>query len=138
LLPALCLLSGCIAQQQNTTLIQKADVTRLVSTLSADDMEGRASFSSGISRAADFISNEFKNIGLEPISGDSYRQTFKVRSIQPSYVEITINGISIPENNVLIFSDQPGLQWNTNPEVKILEIKANENFIQRMRSIREN
>src|SRR5690606_28692752 len=36
---------------------------------------------------------------------------------------------------VLAFSDQPGLQWNTNPDVAIMEIKAGENFIQRLRSI---
>jgi predicted metalloprotease with PDZ domain len=59
-------------------IITKEYVDRLIRTLSSDEMEGRATFSAGIDRAATFIEQEFKKIGLQPLSGETgYRQTFK-------------------------------------------------------------
>ena len=58
-LVALLLLSSC-AVQKPEKLIKEADVARLIKTLSSDEMEGRASFTLGIDRAAKFIENEFK------------------------------------------------------------------------------
>lgn len=58
-------------------IITKEYVDRLIKTLSADDMQGRGSFTPGIDKAASFIEAEFKAIGLEPLSGaKGYRQTF--------------------------------------------------------------
>lgn len=79
-------LAFCLKAQQETVsvrpgideIITKAYVDRLIKTLSSDEMEGRATFSKGIDRAATFIENEFREIGLQPLVGDSgYRQTFQ-------------------------------------------------------------
>ena len=46
-------------------------------TLASDEMEGRRSGTKGIEKAAQYIENEFKRIGLTNFEGlDSYRQTF--------------------------------------------------------------
>ena len=54
----LCLSGGAAAQNLKSITQEKA--TRLVKTLSADDMQGRASFTPGSDKAADFIASEFK------------------------------------------------------------------------------
>ena len=56
--------------QDVNKLIQQADVERVIKTLSADDMQGRATFTPGIEKAARFIEGEYKQIGLLPLAGD--------------------------------------------------------------------
>jgi Zn-dependent M28 family amino/carboxypeptidase len=64
-------------------IITKEYVDRLIKTLSSDEMEGRATYSPGIDKAATFIEQEFKKIGLEPLPGESnYRQSFYVDSTE--------------------------------------------------------
>lgn len=64
--------------QDINKIITSEYVDRLIKTLSSDEMEGRATFSPGIDRAASFIEQEFKAIGLEPLAGETgFRQSFE-------------------------------------------------------------
>jgi hypothetical protein len=49
----------CHAQKANK-IINAKEVKRIETVLSSDDMRGRAINTTGIEKAADFISNEFK------------------------------------------------------------------------------
>ncbi|MBU0694956.1 MAG: peptidase M28, partial [Bacteroidetes bacterium] len=52
--------------QINVPNIKEADVSRIIKTLSADDMKGRSALKpEDIGKAADFISTAFKNAGLK-------------------------------------------------------------------------
>jgi hypothetical protein len=51
----------------STPTIERTEVERIISTLASDDMRGRATFSPGIDRAADFLAGEFESIGLDPL-----------------------------------------------------------------------
>ena len=57
------------AAQDINKIITREYVDRLIKTLSSDEMEGRATFSPGIDKAASFIEQEFKAIGLQPLDG---------------------------------------------------------------------
>ena len=57
--------SFLLAQTNIDDVINLKEVERIEKTLSSDDMRGRKIFSHDIDRAADFIANEFKKIGLE-------------------------------------------------------------------------
>lgn len=66
------------AAQNINKIITREYVDRLIKTLSSDEMEGRATFSPGISKAATFIEKEFKAIGLQPLQGETgFRQSFE-------------------------------------------------------------
>jgi Zn-dependent M28 family amino/carboxypeptidase len=66
------------AAQDINKIITRKYVDRLIKTLSSDEMEGRATFSRGIDKAASFIEQEFKAIGLQPLDGGtSFRQSFE-------------------------------------------------------------
>ena len=66
-----------ISAQQAT--IDRADVQRIITTLAADQMEGRRAFTPAADRAAAFIGAEFEAIGLDPLTGeDGYLQDFQV------------------------------------------------------------
>jgi hypothetical protein len=57
--------------------IDSVTVKKHLYTLAADEMEGRKSGTAGIEKAAKYIENEFKRIGLTTFKNlDSYRQTF--------------------------------------------------------------
>ena len=97
-------LAACSVQKPNK-LIVKSDISRIVEVLSADDMEGRASFSLGITRAADFIASEFKKAGLTYFNGNSYRQTFTDKQGRELFNVIGIlKGKTKPEESIIFSS----------------------------------
>ncbi|MDR6786039.1 Zn-dependent M28 family amino/carboxypeptidase [Pedobacter africanus] len=93
--------------QDINKIITAGYVDRLIKTLSSDDMQGRATFSPGIDKAATFIESEFKSIGLMPLKGETgYRQTFFKDSTdkRPLFnVAGMIPGKSKP-NEIVVFS----------------------------------
>jgi len=52
---------GCQAQQAE---ISRSEIERIITTLAADDMEGRRTFEPGIEKAARFLVGEFERIAL--------------------------------------------------------------------------
>ncbi len=127
---------GCASRQAARLEIANPNsVSRIVHTLASDEMEGRSSFSPGIERAADFISAEFKRIGLQTYTANGYRQTFHVTRIQPGGFEVVVDGDTMDEERVIVSSSNPGIAWNDDPGVELLEIKAGEDFASRFREI---
>jgi Zn-dependent M28 family amino/carboxypeptidase len=91
-------------QAQNIDKIITREYTdHLIKTLSADDMQGRATFTPGIDKAATFIESEFKKIGLQPLPGEkSFRQTFYKYKISRLSTSVKVDGKDIPAENLLI------------------------------------
>jgi len=87
--------------------IKEESVTRVIKTLAADDMMGRsATQPEHIEKATAFIETEFKNIGLKNLSGlTTYRQEFKKEMINPSMVELAINGTQVDRQKVILASE---------------------------------
>ncbi len=87
-------------------IITKEYVDGLIKTLSSDDMEGRATFTPGIDRAAKFIEGEFKKAGLQPLPGlKDYRQTFYKYQVKPVAASVTIDGKSIAAENIVVLGN---------------------------------
>jgi hypothetical protein len=64
-------------KEVTSNIIDSITVKKHLYTLASDDMEGRKSGTPGIEKAAKYIENEFKRIGLTTFEGlDTYRQTF--------------------------------------------------------------
>ena len=132
---ALLFLSSC-AVQKPEKLIKEADVARLIKTLSSDEMEGRATFTPGIDKAAKFIENEFKGIGLQPLDVHmDYRQDFSVKRIKAGQIEALVNGKTLEQQNVFAVSDRPSFELNNQEGNKVFRIAAGEQFMQRYREI---
>jgi hypothetical protein len=87
-------------------IISKDYVDNLIKTLSSDDMQGRATFSPGIDKAATFIETEFKKIGLQPLKGATgYRQTFYKYQLKPVSAEVSIDGKAIAPAEVAVWGN---------------------------------
>lgn len=78
-LSALCLLGALAAgiMPARAQKISETEVSRLISTLAADSMQGRMTFTPGIEKASLFIEEEFRKAGLEPLPRQkNFRQEF--------------------------------------------------------------
>lgn len=107
----LAVATGSLAQDVDR-LIQQTDVERIIKTLSADDMQGRATFTPGIEKAAKFIENEFKIIGLKPLEGNpAFRQSFSMVKSTPLSTAASINDATISADHIAVFSATP-INWN--------------------------
>jgi hypothetical protein len=115
---------GAFAQDVNKLIDQK-DVERIIKTLAADDMEGRATFSRGIDKAATFIEGEFKKAGLQPLTGETgFRQNI------PPMVKTTvlkskliINGVEVPADKFIAASGA-SFSWSDTTGVTIVKQAA--------------
>lgn len=85
----ICLLSVSFLQAQNIDQIVNAkEVERIEKVLSADDMQGRRTFSAGIEKAANFIAEEFKQTGLQTWNKiGTYLQEFAM--VKPKFISAT-------------------------------------------------
>lgn len=111
------LLSGCNPEAE----ITEDNVSRIISTLSADEMKGRHAFGDEIHDAADFISSEFELIGLSPLPGESdYRQNFSIFSIKPDEINISINGKELNDKYYFGLVYQEEISWNSDVSIKYI------------------
>ncbi len=114
---------------QKAAVIDEADVTRIISTLASDDMEGRMIFTPGIEKASQFIQSEFEKIGLEYLDGlTSYNQQFNIFSINPGNVIITLDGKLVDADNFLTMSTAESLKWADVADLNIINVGASDNL----------
>ncbi len=110
LLPVLFLVaSGKLVAQNIDKIINPAEVERIEKILSADDMQGRRTFSPGIDKAADFIASEFKKAGLKPVNGASYFQEFSMVRTKFVAADGTINGTAVDSKDIVGLTTQPSV-----------------------------
>lgn len=129
------LFTSCAARKPDN-LVKKAEVERIIKTLSADEMEGRATFSTGIEKAAAFISSEFKKAGIQPLKGAAdYYQKFKMTRIQPVSANAVIDGKTIVAENLIVITDRDSISWDSSAGVETVTISATESFFDRYRAL---
>ena len=96
------------------SLIDRAEMERVLGTLAADDIRGRRAFSVDAERAAEFLAREFAaaGIGSAP-DAEGHLQRFNVRSITPDQVSVTIDGAPIEAPRVGSRLSSESLSWST-------------------------
>ena len=95
---------GFLTQAQQKPIILNEEVTRIITELASDKMQGREIFTPGIDSASVFIEKEFTKIGLN-YYGDlkNYRQAFEKNSKMANNVIAIISGKS-KANEFVVFS----------------------------------
>ncbi|QXV65880.1 M20/M25/M40 family metallo-hydrolase [Mucilaginibacter sp. 21P] len=114
--------------QDVNKMIVQTDVERVIKTLSADDMQGRGTFTPGIEKAANFIEGEFKAAGLKPMEGNQgYRQTFYQTRIKPVNPKVIFDGVAIPDEKVAVNTNM-AFNWKSDTTVKVTKLTDEANF----------
>jgi len=115
--------------QDVNKLIKQDDVAQVIKTLSADDMEGRATFSRGIEKAAQYIESQYKEAGLVPMAGNKdYRQNFTMTRNTALKTLVSINGKVIPTDSAFASSGALSFNWSNSADVQIKKLGAGMNF----------
>ncbi len=129
-----CFLSVPVFAQ---TKIAPAEVSRIVKTLTADDMNGRKVFTPGLDRAATFIQAEFKKAGLQPLPGaQSLEQAFKVYEVKPVSSSVALDNTNIPPEAIFISAAAENVQWSKNRNPGVLSrIEAADNMGQKFQEV---
>lgn len=110
-------------------IINAAEVRRIETVLSSDDMEGRATFTRGNNKAAAFIAEEFRKAGIKTLNNsDSYLQPFSMISAKPESVSVTADGAAVDSRNVALITTQPSLQVNDQSGYEQVVIRAGADF----------
>ncbi|MDZ7805725.1 MAG: M20/M25/M40 family metallo-hydrolase [Gracilimonas sp.] len=125
-------MSSCNNRQE----ITEHNVARIISTLSSDEMKGRHAMSPDIKKAADFIANEFYEIGLTQVY-DNYRQKFTVYSITPSRSSVTINGQNIEEHQYFSITNTDSINWSVD-DISLKNIGETDDFMETFNSFRDD
>jgi len=87
-------------------LIETEGLLQRISTLASDEFGGRAPMSEGERLTLDYLETQFREIGLEPMFGDSYRQPVPLVAIE-AHGDMTL-GISTPDGKeVLSYANGP-------------------------------
>lgn len=104
------LISSC----NKRTQVTEQNVSRIIQTLSSDEMKGRHAFGNEIEDAADFIANEFKQIGLSPLPGNTdFRQNFSLYSIKPAETTVSINNEKLDSKYYFGMAKTKKINWET-------------------------
>ncbi len=110
-------------------IINAKEVTRIEKILSADDMQGRRTFTPGIDKASAFIESEFKKAGLKPFMGAAnFRQEFTMTESKGATSIIIIDGKEIANNKVVTFSYQPQVALTEKSDIEVVKINKGDNI----------
>ncbi|MCZ4225288.1 M28 family metallopeptidase [Pedobacter rhodius] len=98
--------SFCFAQ--DSTYVRK-----MVNTLTSKTFWGRGYTKEGMAKAADFISSEYKRLGLSPV-GENYKQTFNYPvNTFPGKMLVEINRKKlVPGKDFIVNNESPSLKKN--------------------------
>ncbi|MBV9987761.1 MAG: M20/M25/M40 family metallo-hydrolase [Chitinophagaceae bacterium] len=137
--PVFTLLSLTIAAfsfaQNVERIINAKEVERIERTLSADDMQGRATFTPGNDKAAAFIAEEFRKAGLQTWNGGpSYIQQLPpMVGGRAQSVSVKLDGSDVDLKNVLVLSGKFDVDVNENSGLEKATIAKGANFQQEYR-----
>ena len=122
-------LSFVVHGQTIDKIIAKNEVARIEKVLSADDMQGRRTFTPGIDKASAFIESEFKKAGLKPfMAATNFRQEFSMTASKAVSSKITIDGKEINNSQVVAFSYQPQVSLTEKSDITVVKISKGDNI----------
>jgi hypothetical protein len=81
------------------------NATRIENFLAADNMKGRKLYSPELDRAADFIANEFRMAGLQPLAQQTdFLQKFSLVRAKQTAINAIVNGNAVPSTEIAVIT----------------------------------
>jgi hypothetical protein len=115
--------------QHTDNIINAREVERIEKTLSSDAMQGRKAFTPAIEKAADFIADEFKAIGLQTWKNSgTYRQAFTM--VTPKFISTSavLDGMAADQKNIMVITSQASIKIDQQSGFEKVNIKAGDNL----------
>ena len=110
-------------------IINPAEVERIEKILSADDMQGRKTFTPGIDKAADFISGEFVKNKLKFLDNNtSYFQEIIMIKSKPSQIYGMLDADSLTITNVAANTTNAEINISSLKDYEVIVVNKNDDF----------
>ncbi|AAZ24898.1 M28 family peptidase [Colwellia psychrerythraea] len=104
--------SASVTVDDTITLEQ---ITKDVSYLASNNLQGRNNFTPNIRQAADFIAKRFNEVGLTPAPSDlNFKQQYLVQRITPNMLTVEINGQAFDSESLSMATTATDFDWNSN------------------------
>lgn len=117
------------ASQNIDKIINAAEVERIEKILSADDMQGRKTFTAGIDKAADFIAAEFAKSKLQFFgAAKNYFQEIVMIKTKPLEVTGMLGNDSLNMTNVAANTTAEEINITSLKDFEIVSVKATDDF----------
>lgn len=130
LLSSALMLSGfAAAAQQIDKIINAKEVERIEKILSADDMQGRKTFTPGIDKAADFIAGEFAKSKLRFFGNNtSYFQPITMTKAKPVLVTGMLDKDALTVNNIAANTTAAEINITSLKDYEVVRVKKEDDF----------
>jgi hypothetical protein len=113
-----------------------AEVTRIENVLAADDMKGRKTFSPEIDKAAQFISDEYKAAGLQPLAGHTgFIQEFHLLKAKLISLEGSVENTKTDASKWSVFTSSNELAVSEKNGYEKEIISGDDNFPRKARAL---
>lgn len=110
-------------------IINATEVERIEKILSADDMDGRKTFTPGIDKAADFIANEFAKSKLKYFGNSkNYFQEFVMVKAKPVSISGMLDTDTLSDKNVIANTTAAAITINSLKDMEVVAIKKEDDF----------
>jgi hypothetical protein len=121
---------GLLSFAQNIDkIINAAEVERIEKILSADDMQGRKTFTPGIDKAADFIAGEFAKSKLAYFgNATNYFQDITMLKAKPLEISGTLDNEALSTSNVAANSTMADLHIGSLQDYEVVMVKKEDDF----------
>jgi len=126
LLAIIANIAACAQSINSATSVK--EVERIETTLASDEMRGRKAGTPDIDKAANFIADEFKKTGLQPLKGDSYLQDFIMLRPKLKDLKLKLEGADVDMKNIIVITSQPELSIDQKSGYEFASIKAGDNL----------
>lgn len=125
--------ASCSFAQDIDKILNAKEVERIEKTLSSDAMEGRATFSPGIDKAAAFIAEEFKKAGLQTWnnSGTFLQKIPNMIAGKPTTLSVTVDGAA--SNNAVVLRGKASVKVNETSGLEKVTIPKGANLNMELR-----
>lgn len=122
--------TGLLSFAQNIDkIINAAEVERIEKILSADDMQGRKTFTPGIDKAADFIASEFAKSKLGFFGNASnYFQDIVMTKAKPADISGSLDGEALNSSNVAANTTMTDLHIGSLKDYELVVVKKEDDF----------
>lgn len=131
---ALTLQFSFAQKHKDRQITSTENISRIINTLASDNMRGRSALSvPDISKAADFIASEFKNIGLKPYAEENFRQSFVMNKSKLVSQSILWDGQSVANEQYIIVGGGAIINIDEHSNLPIVKISADDDFSQKFR-----
>ena len=115
--------------QKIDKIINADEVDRIERILSADDMQGRKTFTPGIDKAADFISGEFAKSKLKFFGNNtSYFQDIIMTKAKPVEITGMLDGDSLNMSNVAANTTAAEISISSLKDYEVIRVRKEDDF----------